>query len=775
MCVDRFGGVESVQLLDIRELGGKCYPERRPWRIFSRTGHVLNRPLIYPAIRYLREQEDGSIRVFAPEYPDIHASAVLSPEYDMLMGEDGFAHRLRDSLSGERRAFLCAISKPHWYEHREAMSNYNQLAHEWLPAAFRSEGFDECQPIRDGKVELLREAPAFDAGSNSLGFRLTARGEDFEKELHVVFTSDVKLGYSEDVNQWLLRSDFLLQREGRFACGIGPDRSSALANAQEMLRDMQTGIDAQIHPGRFPSMPEISIEDMPLATEFSRVFPYYQSALCLAETETEMCIRAAFSKFGFFAIWDHIYPIRDFLVAGEWHKARKALRYMMDFPHTETNPFVLSHLTIALNEYLAFTGDLALLHEGYASLKKAFAFAQTLLDQDTGLLRYAIDTAVDVMPELGLDGLFYASCVNGWWYDCCCCLVNFAMIECDSAFETTVKEIERKISASYEEVFYDEKSGWLKAAVGEDRKQMNCDVFLQNKTLAADYAHGAWILRHIRKNMASYLMKHLHHPMGVSAVAFDSQVPAIYLKGTRMNQHIGHSCKMLRQANRMDGVEHLLSNYLYVYGRTQNAVETFNYSFCLGNQTQLADWQAFSATAAMQAIIQGRIGLAWHRGGLHFVPAADDKECAIRNFHFRDKIYDLSITGQGGFIGGMSFNGREITGTAQLPADLPRQERNSWQVERTANEPPYPVLLWMIDIPIIQVSASAGHLIFKTASGGFAKMECFVPGNPILTINGKKVEYEYDEKEKSLWFTGDVNEGDVFEINLREKMTEVEA
>jgi putative ABC transport system ATP-binding protein len=45
----------------------------------------------------------------------------------------------------------------------------------------------------------------------------------------------------------------------------------------------------------------------------------------------------------------------------------------------------------------------------------------------------------------------------------------------------------------------------------------------------------------------------------------------------------------------------------------------------------LADWQAFSATAAQHGIFQGVCGLFWHQGGLCYTPAKDSGKIEIAN------------------------------------------------------------------------------------------------------------------------------------------------
>ena len=58
--------------------------------------------------------------------------------------------------------------------------------------------------------------------------------------------------------------------------------------------------------------------DCPAArgAEFARAIPAFEEAMLLAETPSEACLRAAAHKFGYFAMWDQLYPVKQFLVHG---------------------------------------------------------------------------------------------------------------------------------------------------------------------------------------------------------------------------------------------------------------------------------------------------------------------------------------------------------------------------------------------------------------------------------------------------------------------------
>lgn len=49
LCMERFGGIDSISLLDVRSFGGKDYPDRFPLPWQKRDGSsTLGRPLYSP-------------------------------------------------------------------------------------------------------------------------------------------------------------------------------------------------------------------------------------------------------------------------------------------------------------------------------------------------------------------------------------------------------------------------------------------------------------------------------------------------------------------------------------------------------------------------------------------------------------------------------------------------------------------------------------------------------------------------------------------------------
>ncbi|NMA19805.1 MAG: hypothetical protein GX927_04415 [Lentisphaerae bacterium] len=448
VCMDRFGGLECVTYLNSVRYAGKLYPARKSIEYFSRNGRVLDRPFISPAFRFVCEYSDGSVRAPCPEYPAIYPNGVTSKDYEFVLSRKSFSVQLCAKRAVCNK-YVAAFSKLHYFCQGSLQTVYNQLAHEhvWLPPEYRGEHFDEGLPFPDGTLEIKAIVPRYDMASNAIIFCKKLAHPAYSGKLYFVVTSQLPLHFEENKNDWLAVTESTEQTANVFSFGFDESLEVALERARtvgrnhrESIRLMETASNAN------SNAPSFVLEHYTEAEKFAKVFPAYQKALICEETEKTATIRAAYMKYGFFPIWDHIYPVRDFLISNEHELARKCLAYMLDYPHWDTNPFVMIHLSLALDEYLAFTKDKSLLDEFYPRLKKSFAFAETLVSKKTGLLRYGIDTAVDVMEELGLSNLFYASCVNGWWYDACCCLINFAKEKNDLEFETKVSTYERLIS-----------------------------------------------------------------------------------------------------------------------------------------------------------------------------------------------------------------------------------------------------------------------------------------------------------------------------------------
>jgi len=222
------------------------------------------------------------------------------------------------------------------------------------------------------------------------------------------------------------------------------------------------------------------------------------------------------------------------------------------------------------------------------------------------------------------------------------------------------RKIASKIETHYEQCFYDEKEKYLKAALGINGKDPDLMVFQNTHTVGMDYVHGPWLLRRLVRQLAAYQAERLYHPCGHTAVSFDSAVPCEMWKSVHMNQHIGHECKVARFGGLAEEAKRVMDGYLSYFGKYRTAVETFNLAGCDGDSSQLANWQAFSATGALQGLICGVAGWLVHRGGFSWIPAAGPRS-EIRNLNGKE----LSVSGRGKYSSGLegvpgSFRSRPI-------------------------------------------------------------------------------------------------------------------
>ena len=745
-CMERFGGIDSISLLDVREFNGKLYPDRFPVPWLRRRGRAtMGRPLYSPAIQF----RHGKIN-YVPEKAELYPFGFRSGEFSAAMNEKAMIFRFAPH-PGER--FIMTLSRLHMPE-GVMPALKNQLAViasgiQWLPPELRGPGFDPARPFPEKDMTLTR-LPAV-CRDGMLIFEADCQYADHAKKQFWVIRGNRPLAaFTEIPNGWTLEWEETGEPlELGFGFGTTVDEAAVQA-AAPFDSVFQSGLEICR-----PSV-EAEIDGLPEAAEFFRRYPGYQRHLLLTETADQAAIRAAADKYGYFALWDHVYPSRDFLLTGEPVRTRRMIRYLLDYPWVETCAWITMHLILALDEYLAFADDPDFLRECMPHLKRYLDFNETFVNPETGLLATSLNVGVDCSDEVGLNGLFYASCLNGWWYDSLRVLENFATETGDPALAERCRVLSEKVEAHYAEAFFDEQEGYLRAALKADGTLPDRIVYQNTHTLGMDYLYGARLFRRILPKLADYQAVRLWHPMGHTAVAYDSEVPCEMWKSVHMNQHLGHECKTARLGGRADEALHLMRGWLEYFSRYQCAVETFNLAGCDGDSNQLANWQAFSATAAAQGLFCGVGGWMYHRGGRCWVPG----EGPDSRFRLQENVFRVS--GQGGYAGGISVDGCRISGTLQTPADRPG---NEYSVERTPELPAHPVLLCLADAPVSAVNLAGCRLRFICGASLRTFLKVQSPRKPQLRINGNAVEIEWFETEHRMEYDGVFHVGDEVEIS----------
>ena len=745
VCLDRFGGIDSIRLLRIMDFGGSFYPERNATDFFTRNGRIGNRPLDGPALWFGSWKPDAYVFCDTTG-PEVFPEACRTRGFSMYLGCDFIS-----AVFAVKPGFYGSLYMDplrYRYQRGECPSSMNQCAawHDsWLTNDQRGEDFDPRIPFEDKPVIITKNDPRFDARENALIFRIDRTYSLGEAPLFAAITASVPLVFTQPQLRWQLRSASSV-RTMRFGFGFGETEQASLAAARRAVKNhaanMRFAEDRERK--RFPRMCRVKLPKLPAVADFTEKFPRYQTASIVRETEEKLAVRAAQDKFGYFIMWDHIYPARDFLLMGEPEKTEKAFRFYLEYPHVASFMMVPIQLVPAINEMLAFLPDSELPGRYMDFFRRFFDFTLRWCDPETGLVANTLCLAVDFPAHVGLDGSFYEAGMNGMWYNACRVMENFAISSGDCDFAARTGETARKIEKSYARIFFHRKEGFLRTAMRADGTYPDHELFLYTNTWGLDYIHGLHLFRHLTKDLADYQVRKLRHPMGHMFTPVENGLPGRGQPACHMNQHLGHECLCSRLGGRTDEVRHVMTGYLELYEKFGNAIETFNYNYCAGDQTQRADWQTFSATAAMQALIHGAAGLHWHRGGLFHIAAEDSGRCGIGNFYFRKRRIDYSCSGRGAFVSSFSWNGRDIRGTMQIPADLMPPEGSSvkWSIRRSVQIPEFPVLLYALDAPVREFLSGDDFLSFRIDADVRAPVCFLVSGKVHLTVNDRDVSFE---------------------------------
>lgn len=776
--VEKNGGINSIFLLDVEELDGKKYPDRGRLPLFSREKFSsMGRVLYGPAIRFLTSV-DGCEYMHRPGIGTITPSGFSTTlkedsfhsSYEMMV-DNGAIFFEFGCMSAKRERFVAAVSRLHVGDlelpalKSQFVCTEGEWGIHWLPARYRGTDFHPEKPFPGKSMKLQWTRFAFENGIFQMHGMLS-----FEYGSHpliAVLTSDVPMQFSEKKEQWILEIPWEKHDTIRLAIGYGRSCDEAIVRARNAIGNHSVRRDCFIRECTriMRAAPVYRIEDMPAVEQFMRIAPVYQNSLLLGETASQAAIRASAYKFGYFALWDHIYPVRDFMACGRPEISRKMIVYLLDYPHIRTALWATFQLVLATDEYLAFQEDPALLKQAWEPFKDWFEFALTLTDAETGLVRFSLGMGCDNPSELGCGELFYDAGMNAWWYGVCRVMENFALEMNEPEFAEKASSLARKLEENYLRCFYSPDVGYLMASLDLEKKAP-VRIYHNSASIAVEYPFGRGLLRNAIPSMARYQSRKLYHPQGHLAVAWDSDVCCEMWRFVHMNQHLGHECKLARFAGDSAEAARVMNGYFDYYERTLNAVETFNYFGCDGDIHELADWQTFSATAAMHAVQQGICGLFWHRGGLCYTPASDSRTIRIENFRLNGRSFDVFLHAKGAFTKRVLLNGKELKGTLQLPADCLRKTN---RVEIVRSERPFarPLLLYALDLKIAELKSTGTALSFRALCGLHTDLLFSVPGESCLKINDLEVEAEYSQERRELFYSGVIPKNSLVELNSK--------
>ena len=757
--VERYGNLDLVEWIEIREFDGKNYPDRHAARFFSRTHFSSMR--MAPAVNFFQEDENGLRRDFVPVDSEWFPNGFLSERSSLRMKENCFSMEFKPHSN---RKFSVMFRKTNVPEGPQKTMK-NQVVGSWKShCRFTSEdlqkmGVSEDIPFPESKdVEQKLISAGFSAGENVFVMELHRKDLWKERSLFLAVTGDQKCSMQEALPYWLLEMECPEGTEHlRLGFGISYERSEAVALAKQIVAE-------PVIPDPFPvSEFALDFENMKLAESFAQDYKQWQFAMRLGETEKECCMKAAASKFGFFAMWDHLYPSRDFLMLGKPEIAKKILRYETTCYGVSCYEWVGLQLPMILNEILAFDNDPAYEREIYDRLKPLYDDFICRSDADSGLFPTRYSVGNDNSLQAGFSGEFFTCCLNSWWHNSLQCMQNIALDLGESSDAARYGAQAEKVKANYLKVFYHKEDEYLRQAVTRELKP-GIDVYQNTNTIGLDYSHGKALLDPVIKNLARFQAVKLYHTTGHRAIPLESLIPCEMWHSCHMNQHLGHECKLARLGGFPSEADRVMEAYLKKYGETGTAVETFNFTGCPGDQSQLSDWQSFSATGAMKALVSGVAGIEFHRGGLDYIPASGSKYRKIKGFCMNKKSFDIKVSGEGDSAQ-LFLNGVMIPGTLQVPSDIAGDGSCRLEFKRCSMSETPLLFLQAEDMPVCDFKYENNCISFTVTADRHTVLRFHAESEPVWR-GESKISAEWKLNEKQFLLEGTFRKGERIEVRI---------
>lgn len=760
--VERFGGIDAISLIDVEEVNGTILPDQNPTPVLTRNASTsMGRPLFAPAIRFIGRKSNGGTAYFHPANPETTPYSVNGQSeegsYELFVHDRCLAVRCGNDFSDFLEIY---IGKNHLFNGEfDYYKNQRMAKVEPQHLTRIGESFDLNAPLPNGRAKCEWAAkPEFDG--RHLLFHAVVHYPYGDRKLWLAVTADGEAPvFDEFTDQFRLRFAFSDKlRSITSVTAIGFDREDAITRAERMLSDFDQLLTEKKSADNnlLKQTPQVCIEGLPAAGDFMNDTGYWLNSMLVGGG---VGVRASSFYFGYFPLWDAIWPIREFLWRGQFKEAEKMLAYLLDYPHFEAMPWASLHLILQLYEYFAWCKNPEFLIEYMPRLRRFINVGLRLSDPESGLLASLDNAANDDPGEAGVNGFYCASCINSLWYDALRVMINFAADCGDTATFRLASETVQKIEKSYLPTFFVPEVGYLRLAVDEKLQHYPQDIFQNTSTIGLDYIHGRYLMRSVWKQLAAYQAGELHHPMGHCAVAPDAPVSCEMWRSVHMNQHMAHESKLARLAGYAGETVRMSARYLEVYETYGVAVETFNLCGCKGDESQKANFQAFSSAGACEALRAGVAGIELHRGGWFYTPAADNRDITIRNIQYGNKTFDVMISGSGEFAE-IYADGAALSGTLQIPGEL--REFKLWEIKRS-EIPPRIQLRCAIDLEIRNFRTDDTYLSFTAGNSGIFPILIASMRPLSAKVNGKAVAVEIAE-DCLYWADLALQSGDLVEF-----------
>lgn len=763
--VDASGGIEAMRIVRHEENTPVAIMDVEQTQLFGRSGNkCMIHPLYGPAIGFYTETASGRIVPHYPQQANIRPDGFEShqkqdgftAEYDFLILDQAF---YADFRCHGAKTFTVLFSKNHMNNGKFA-SSFNPMPAE--AKLHNLETFlqpkDLKKPFPSGCGILSWDAATLNNKDGILELKAILEYPFGQRNIFFSIGCSCETELTEDDNFYCFRCSWENRDAIRFALAMGSskDESSSrlhtiLSSGRALWQERENQFRKLI--GKLPKW----TTSLPLAQDFFKYSVAFGQALLLNETECSAGVKAAVGKYGFCAVWDHTLSIRSMLLAGRQDISTKMLRLQACFPHLRFAITFAPLWICQLEDHIAFTGDMYLLRDVWPKLLEFFGILKTVCDSNNGLLRCGRGYGVDRGYELGFDGTYYSSDVNGILFDAFRAVENLAYSLGENATADEARELASITEKRYVELFFDKKAGYLRSGITEIGKANPYEVFQNVATIPLEYPYGAYLLRNVIGDLARYQSNILYDARGMVAVSRDSRIHCEMWRNCHMNQHLGHEGMLARLAGHPEDSKRLLHGFLQTYEKHHVAAETFNLAGCMGDEANNADWQSFAAAGALDALCGGVFGIVRHLGGLHYIPSPGAEEASLEGFLFRGKRWNIRITGKGNYARSY-FNGKSLPGTLQVPQEIYALSKIDWEIRLSNKKHTEPVLLSMIGTGIEKVLAKPGRLSFQITEKAHAIMHIQCDKKAKVLVNGEQCSCERIGNElylDRLFFAGD--------------------
>ncbi len=400
-------------------------------------------------------------------------------------------------------------------------------------------------------------------------------------------------------------------------------------------------------------------------------------------------------------------------------------------------------------DYLAFTGDKALVEEVFPLLKSIATRILDLEDTETGIpIEWALFP--DNPEQVGQTGNDLTAFNTGFWYGALCGMDHLAGVMNDPIAERC-RTAAVRIEKNFLRVFQDPETGTLVDSVDvESRETRRCFPLwahtwayqFERDIVPADSTDA--IAAFVDKHQVTKEMGNLILPLWDSHWGQNIQFGCWWSFFDAMVLRILCASGKTAAVNRwFDCVEHCMTyHYVPEGAHAYDAVEE-PYPDMPGS------WFTAGAKAWYVGLIESLVGVRVDAGGLTVDPA-DLPPTGITGLRWGSRSFSVMTTGAGPYIECLQVDGRRIDGTHKLPAGA--AEFETLEIMRSKTPPSTPVLLSASHAEVDEVQAGPGSLDLSLSGCARTIVRLYAPTRPSVTVNGQNRQIDWDPKHKVATF-----------------------